>query len=453
MKKLKKKSKKILIFASVAVALAVAGLVFALTRGGGAEEIVYVQSVADLTGQGAGVMLGGRYSGVVEAKEIIKIKLDEDKKLNECFVKVGDKVSPGTPLFSYDVDSLTLAYEQLKLDYEGKKNNIATMRDQIKDLEKQIKRAKGATKAELTIQLQTTQLNLKKEEYEAEKKRLDVEKAESVIKDNVVKAETAGTIRSITPPTGEGQQNYDGMQTDNAYMTIVAGNDYRVKGTISEQGAYQLMSGTPVIIRSRIDETKTWRGTIDSVNTEQPVSNQQQYYDGGNGEQASKYAFYIALETVDGLMMGQHVYIEMDEGQSAGGLMLPKSYIVEENGKAFVFVAGRHDRIEKRAVTLGAYNEELDAYEIVSGLSLTDRIAFPDESVKAGMTAVDAGYASAEPAGMEPDGDGMPDAGRDGSDGLEADMEAGPAGETGMAEPAPEQPAGDEDEAQDGAEG
>ena len=66
MKKLKKKSKKILIFASVAVALAVAGLVFALTRGGGAEEIVYVQSVADLTGQGAGVMLGGRYSGVVE---------------------------------------------------------------------------------------------------------------------------------------------------------------------------------------------------------------------------------------------------------------------------------------------------------------------------------------------------------------------------------------------------
>ena len=89
----------------------------------------------------------------------------------------------------------------------------------------------------------------------------------------------------------------------------------------------------------------------------------------------------------------------------------------------------------------------------MSGLSLTDRIAFPDESVKAGMTAVDAGYASEEPADMEPDGDGMPDTGRDGSDGLEADMEAGPAGETGMAEPAPEQPAGDEDEAQDGAEG
>ena len=348
------------------------------------------------------------------------------------------------------MDSLTLAYEQLKLDYEGKKNNIATMRDQIKDLEKQIKRAKGATKAELTIQLQTTQLNLKKEEYEAEKKRLDVEKAESVIKDNVVKAEAAGTIRSITPPSEDGQQNYDGMQTDNAYMTIVAGNDYRVKGTISEQGAYQLMSGTPVIIRSRIDETKTWRGTIDSVNTEQPVSNQQQYYDGGNGEQASKYAFYIALETVDGLMMGQHVYIEMDEGQSAGGLLLSKSYIVEENGKAFVFVAGRHDRIEKRAVTLGAYNEELDAYEIVSGLSLTDRIAFPDESVKAGMTAVDAGYASAEPAGMENGAEGMD--GMDGIGGMDG-MDGEPVGENGMTEPALDAQMTNEYEARDGAEG
>ena len=161
MKLTRKRKRTIVIAAAAAVLIVGAVAAFLLLRGGGSEGTAYVQRVADITGQGAGALLEGRYAGVIEAKEIIKIKLDTDKQLDECFVEVGDRVSAGTPLFSYDVDSLTLSYEQLKLDYEGKLNNIATMQDQIKDLEKQIKRAKGATKAELTIQLQTTQLNLK----------------------------------------------------------------------------------------------------------------------------------------------------------------------------------------------------------------------------------------------------------------------------------------------------
>lgn len=411
MKLTRKRKRTIVIAAAAAVLIVGAVAAFLLLRGGGSEGTAYVQRVADITGQGAGALLEGRYSGVIEAKEIIKIKLDTDKQLDECFVEVGDRVSAGTPLFSYDVDSLTLSYEQLKLDYEGKLNNIATMQDQIKDLEKQIKRAKGATKAELTIQLQTTQLNLKKEEYEAQKKKLDVDDAESIIRDNVVKAKAEGTVRSINPPAEDGTQN-DGMSTDNAYITIVAGNDYCVKGTISEQGAYQLMAGTPVIIRSRVDEKQTWNGVIDSVNTEQPVTNEQNYYYGGNmGEQASKYAFYVALEGSEGLLMGQHVYIELDVGQQeSAALMLPEYYLMAEDGGFAVYAASKRGRIEKRAVTVGVYDETLGTYEILDGLSLQDSIAFPDETVKPGMVAVDAGYADAAEGGMESEGGMAPDA-------------------------------------------
>lgn len=86
----------------------------------------------------------------------------------------------------------------------------------------------------------------------------------------------------------------------------------------------------------------------------------------------------------------------------------------------------------------------------MSGLSLTDRIAFPDESVKAGMTAVDAGYASEEPAGMENGAEGMD--GMDGIGGMDG-MDGEPVGENGMTEPALDAQMTNEDEAQDGAEG
>ena len=271
------------------------------------------------------------------------------------------------------------------------------MQDQIEDLEKQLKKARSSQKAELTIQLQTQQLNLKKEEYEAKKKKIEVDDAESIINDNIVKAKAAGTVRSINPPGDQDAMMNGGMSGNSAYITIVAGDDYRVKGTISEQGAFRLMPGTPAILRSRIDETETWTGMIDTVNTEQPVENQQNYYYGNDmGEQASKYAFYVSLDSIEGLMMGQHVYIELDVGQTDASdvLQIPEYYLLFEQERTFVYAVSNRGTIEKRAVTLGAYDEMLGTYEVISGLTAEDRIAFPDETVAVGMSAVDAGYAN-----------------------------------------------------------
>ena len=42
------------------------------------------------------------------------------------------------------------------------------------------------------------------------------------------------------------------------------------------------------------------------------------YYFGGSSDDttsSSTYPFYVTLDSSDGLMLGQHVYIEMDEGQ------------------------------------------------------------------------------------------------------------------------------------------
>ena len=105
---------------------------------------------------------------------------------------------------------------------------------------------------------------------------------------------------------------------------------------------------------------------------------------------SSKYPFYIELQGEEGLMLGQHVYIEPDLGQTTqAGLQLPELYINDADTDApWVWAANDKDKLEKRTVTLGAYDEALGSYEILDGLTLDDYIAAPEEGLKEGRKVV-----------------------------------------------------------------
>jgi HlyD family secretion protein len=97
---------------------------------------------------------------------------------------------------------------------------------------------------------------------------------------------------------------------------------------------------------------------------------------------SSKYPFYVELESSEGLLLGQHVYLEVDTGEEESFALTVGSAFVcyEEDGSAYVW-AERNGKLEKRAVVTGEYNYMLDTLEIMEGLSEADYIAFPDESV------------------------------------------------------------------------
>ncbi len=394
------KKKKTILAVCIAAVLAVGGGIAAwliLGGGNGGVESVYVENVGEIAGLGSGSGLLSRYGGVVEAQEIVRLNLDQDKTLGEIFVEVGDEVKAGDDLFSYDVESLKLTYEQLKIDLAGIQNNITTQKEQIADLRKQLSGASGDAGLELTLQIQTLELQVEQAAYERDKKQLEVDKAEAAISDNVVKSAIDGVVRSIDT-TGGGQDAGEDVYVDpgmqeTAFMTLMSSQDYRVKGRVSEQTVSSLAPGMPVIVRSRTDESRIWKGTLESINTEQPETNTNGnvYYDGmENGQTASKYPFYVTLEDSDGLMMGQHVYIEPDMGQSQAkdGIWIPAYYIVQEDDGAFVFADNGRGRLEKRRITLGEYDEALDTHEVTDGLAAEDFIAFPAEGMQAGAPTI-----------------------------------------------------------------
>ena len=373
------------------------------------EGTVYVQSVSAITGVGPAGRTS-RYSGVVEAKNVIEVNPDKDLTVKECFVSAGDKVEAGAPLFSYDVASMEIAYEQLQLDIKGLENGIQTGREKVESLKKYLARVAEFKKYEVQVQIQTEELEIRKKEYDLAGKREQAEDMAAALENTVVCSPVTGKIRSVKSSDGTGGQDYYGEGTQsNAYITIVAGNDYCVKGTVSEQTIHTLQEGMPVRITSRVDDSR-WQGRIYRINTEEAKQSGSRYYYDGGGEQASKYEFFVELDTSEGLLMGQHVYIEPGAGDddAEAGLLLPLYYVVETEGAPFVYAADSENRIEKRPVVLGERDEEQGTVAILEGLSFLDRIAFPDESVQVGMAASETAYVPEDMGMMNFGGMDMP---------------------------------------------
>ena len=370
------------------------------------EGTVYVQSVSVITGVGPAGQRN-RYSGVVEAKNVVKLDPDKDLTVKECFVAAGDKVVKGQRLFSYDVESMQIAFEQLQLDILGLENGIQTGEAKVESLKKKLATVKEFKKYEIQMDIQTEELEVRKKKYELSGKTKQAEDMEEALKNTVVYSPVTGTVRSVKTGDSSGQDyySYGGSTEDTAYITIVAGNDYCVKGTVSEQTIHTLQEGMDVRILSRVDDS-IWPGRIYKINTEETKQNGSRYYyyDSGSGEQASKYDFFVELDNNEGLLMGQHVYIELGSGadHESDALLLPLYYVVENEGQPFVYAADGENRIEKRTVTLGDQDEENGTVAILDGLSYLDRIAFPDETVQVGMLASETAYVPEDLGSMEP---------------------------------------------------
>lgn len=378
------KAKRIAALA-LTLALAVSGC-----SGGAAEETASVQSVAMVVG--ADLTGTNQYNGVTEARATVKVDKDANKTVKECFVKAGDQVTQGDRLFSYDTDALELTVTSAELEVEQLRNTITNYETQISALEKDKRNASSADKLSYTLQIQETELNKSETEYNLKQKEAELEKLRQSADVTQVNAPVSGVIQSVQKENSA-DSGYGGDTSDGAYITIMETGTYRIRGSASEESIRGISEGMQMTAYSRQDSTRYWQGYVESINTGSTQSdnnNNGNYYDGGSsGESSSKYSFYVTLDSSDGLLIGQHVYLRPGEPQTSdNAIHLSAGYLVLEEDSASVWAASGRDRLEKRSVTLGSYDEENDTYVIAAGLSLQDYIAFPDESLKPGMKVV-----------------------------------------------------------------
>lgn len=359
----------------MALALSLALMLSACGSSGGTG--VYVQSVQDLMDVG-GIAPGDRFAGVLVSENVCEIQKDQDKTVSELLVKEGDDVTEGQALFSYDTDQLQLTLDRQKLELEQLKAAIENYKDQIEELKAERNKASSSDKLEYTVQIQSLEVELKEAQLNLVAKETAVAQSEQILLNATVCSPVTGRVQAVN------DGGYDNYGNPLPYISIRQAGSYRVKGTIGELQMGSLMIGARVKILSRTDENQVWYGTVSLIDYENPYqgSETDMYY-GSNVDEmssSSKYPFYVELEDSEGLILGQHVYMELDTGdeEASSGISISSAFFCyEEDGAMYVWAEGRNG-LEKRTVTVGEYNMAMDTYEVLDGLTENDHIAFPD---------------------------------------------------------------------------
>ena len=345
------------------------------------ENHVFVQKVSALSQLG-GIAPADRFSGIVVSESVTEIQRDKDKVVAALYVREGDDVTEGQQLFTYDTDQLQLTLEKQKLELEQLASSIENYGTQIAQLEKDRDRAYAAAdKLKYTLQIQTNQIDLKEAELNLKTKQSEVLKSEHLLANALVKSPVTGRVTSIS------EEDTDEYGKPKAYITIQQTGSYRVKGQINEMQRGAVMEGSRMRMESRLNPEEYWMGTVTLVDYENPVQGNSNSYSGSSDSDemsaSSRYPFYVELDSSDGLILGQHLYLSAaSETVSLEGVTLGSAFVCyDEEGNCFVWAENGQGKLEKRAIELGNYDMMSDAYEILSGLEEEDYVAFPDEAV------------------------------------------------------------------------
>ena len=401
--------KKWMVFAAVVLFLAACGLGLYLGTPAipkrSREQAVPVQSVASLTGYAEAEARRSRFLGVLSRKEAVSVRLDSGRENGGFLVEAGDPVEEGAVLAVYDNASLLLDREQLLLDREQLAFDVENADLQIRTLKRERSQAEAAQRGDYDLQILNAEAELSRKEYDLSRKDREIAALEETLSERDVVSPCKGVVEEVDREGGS--------------LSIVPEDVYEFTFSAGEEEIREFQAGDAVRVTSR-DGSLALTGTIDRAGTETPSESET----ASGAARASLYPVSGTVTGADAFLPGQHVYIEKEEaakeetasegaedgldGQALEGgsspegetddngetddsgeakILLPEGYVEDASGKPWVWAAGEDGLLEKRPVTLGAYNDRHSAWQIKEGLSMTDYLAWPSALLEEGQEA------------------------------------------------------------------
>lgn len=413
------KNKKFVIALAVVLFLGAAGTAgyFLLSdKSSGSSDAAYVTSVAGITGNLENGMRN-RYAGIVESQETWSEENKTGRQVKEYNVNVGDAVTKDQQLLVYDTSEAEESLMTARIDLQRLQDELTSLNENLNELSAEKNEATDeTTSAELTVEIQQKQLDIQSKNYDIQAKQNEITKLEETVNNSVVKSQIDGVVKSL----GDGNDELDSTKV----ITIVNTQSFQIKARVNEQNLNQVTEQMPVIVFSRVDDNIHWKGTVSKVSTDTTANSSGNSMDEGTDSMTSStnYPFYVSLESNEGLIMGQHVYIEQDVGQleADGSVIELDEYMIvdADTDNPYVWADNGSGKLEKRSIEISDYNEETMKYKVKKGLKLTDKIAMPDDTLKEGAKTVDS----------ESEEEGTDDSDKNGGeiDGSEGEVE-GPA--------------------------
>ena len=180
----------------------------------------------------------------------------------------------------------------------------------------------------------------------------------------MVKASINGIVNGVAdkddPPSGE------------PFLTVAGSEGLYVSGSLSELQLEEIQVGQKVYANSW-ESGQNFEAEITEISS-YPLESSNAWGEGNPNVSFYPYTAYI--EDTEGLRNGEYVDLTMAASQESDGIYLDKAYVREEDGRKYVLKADENDRLVKQYIQTGRTIWG-QAVEILSGLTLEDRIAFP----------------------------------------------------------------------------
>jgi len=327
-------------------------------------------------------------NGVIVPEKTENIFRDEAKgSIDKVLVTDGQLVKKGNTLFIYKNDLITDQIDKENQNITNSRNQKNKLIDKQEQAKKLLKKQKEESKQQAAqagvdsasvgaapLAATETQISSYSEQIDAAQTLIDNSK--SLVKDLLAKEYTY-----ITAPIDGKVILNDSKDITKPYIVIETTTFY-VKGSINEKDQTKLAENQQVdILIFAINKTVT--GKVKSVGNSPGVADVAvgAQVATGTGSTVSYYDANISLDSQENIVNGFHVQATVKlKGEE---MKIPKSSIIEEAGKSYVFKVVNKKLIKKEIT----YEKGTTPQVIVlSGLNENDSIAVTTKDMKEGIS-------------------------------------------------------------------
>lgn len=225
----------------------------------------------------------------------------------------------------------------------------------------------GYTAQELADRIKEKENEIRDLDLEKRQGELELEQMKKMSSDGIIKAEINGIVKDLS--------ELDNLPVDGSPILTVAGSEgLYVKGYLSELQLEDIEVGQTVYAYSW-ESGNNFEASITEISSYPSTS----YESWGEGNPNVSYYPYTAyIENTEGLHNGEYVDLTMtpnNAGQQSDSIYIEKAYVRQEDNRKYVMKEDKNHCLVKQYVKTGktAYG----SVEILSGLTMEDKIAFP----------------------------------------------------------------------------
>lgn len=228
----------------------------------------------------------------------------------------------------------------------------------------------GYTAEQLKELIADKEQDIKECDLDIREAKLKLSQQQRVVDGKTVTATMDGTVVSL------GTASTSDDSSDSYFLKIVNETGLFAKGSMNELSLEQIHVGDT--ISGQTDSGMSFTAVIKEI-SQYPDSDGASYMSDSQNSNASYYPFYALIEDAEDISEGDSATLQLSGGtiNDSDAIYLEDYFIrTEKDGRSYVYMKGEDGTLTKQYVTTGK-KQTYGGTEITSGLTKSDRIAFP----------------------------------------------------------------------------